>query len=342
MKQAMMPQLVPPPPPFELRSVPADHEQPTALSAEIPAVLPLVLPAEDPRERYGRLRDEARGRAEAGRFGDALDVAREALEVARELDDESIVARARCNVAAMALMTGEVDPHVSDLRSILMRHHDAMTSFMAAYNLSYAYELSKQHKKALFYGRIARDRARASGERAHLANSLNQIGNSLLAESYFSDASEHYEEALALMADEMSYLSVPALINQGYCQILLGQVREGFRLLFSCLRWVRPREMRSHQTWSHLFLCAGYVEIGRIERAWRHGRKALALAEETGESDAIKAALFMMGEVERNGGDLEAAYQCFAEVQRRFFPEYAQIPELMSVVGMAEVVNLRA
>jgi tetratricopeptide (TPR) repeat protein len=239
-------------------------------------------------------------------------------------------------------MTGEVDPHVPDLRAILMRHHDAMTSFMAAYNLGYAYELRKEHKKALFYGRIARDRAKASGNTAHLANSLNQIGNSLLAESYFADASQHYGQALALMGDEMSYLSVPALINEGYCRILRGRTREGFTLLFRCLRWLRPRQMRSHQTWTHLFLCAGYLEVGRVIRAWRHGRRALALAEQTGESDAIKASLFMMGEVERNGGDLEAAHDYFSQVQRRFFPEYSRIPELMSVVGMAEVVNLRA
>ncbi|MCG8456586.1 MAG: tetratricopeptide repeat protein [Holophagales bacterium] len=302
----------------------------------------LVLPAETAEERYERLRDESREHLEAGRFAEALAKVREAHEIACGLGDEMLVARARCNVAAVALMTGEPGDHICDLRTILMRNHDGMTSFIAAYNLGYAYEQRKEYKKALFYGRIARDRARATGNAFHLANSLNQIGNSLLAESYFEDARDHYEDAVGLLPEELSFASVTALVNLGYCKVVLGEVKDGFRVLFRCLRYLRPRGMRSQQSWARLFVCAAYLQIGRVERAWLHGRRALAIAEDTGEVDAVKASLFMMGEVERTGGDFQAAYEYFSEVHRRFYPELDQVPQLLSVVGVTKVVNLRA
>ncbi len=309
-------------------------EQALVMASEIP--IPTL------RERYESLRDKSRIEVEAGRFEEALVLVQDALGLAESLGDEELIAMARCNVAALALATGKPGDHIADLRSILMRNYDVMTSFMAAYNLCYAYELKKEFKKALFYGRIARDRARAADSPEHLATSYNQIGNSLLAGSYFSEAREHYEKGLALLPDQLSYVTVPTQFNLGYCMIMLGEVREGFSRLFRCLRWLRPRQMRSMQVWAHLFTCAGYLELGKVRRAWIHGRKALAFAYETGEQDAIKMSLFMMGEVERSGGDIDAAYGYFAKVQQRFFPDQEEVPALLSVVSMAKVVNLRA
>lgn len=294
------------------------------------------------RRQYESLRDQSRLEVAAGRFEAALDLLDNALAVARNMGDEDLVAMARCNKTALALATGRPGDHIADLRSILMRNYDVMTSFMAAYNLSYAYELKKEFKKALFYGRVARDRASAAESPEHLASSYSQIGNGLLGSSYFEEAKEHYEKALALLPDEQTYVTVPAHINLGYCLVMLGQVRPGFRLLFRSLRWLRPRGMRSMQVWAHLFTCAGYLELGRVRRAWVHGRKALAFAYQTGEQDAIKTTLFMMGEVERSGGDIEAAFGYFARIQKRFFPDQNDAPALLSVVSMAKVVNLRA
>ncbi len=309
-------------------------EQALVMASEVP--IPTL------RERYSTLRDKSRAEVEAGRFEEALVLVQEALGLAELLGDDELVAKARCNVAAVALTIGKPGDHIADLRSILMRNYDVMTSFMAAYNLCYAYELKKEFKKALFYGRIARDRAEAADSPEHLATSYNQIGNSLLADSYFQEAREHYEKGLALLPDQLSYVTVPTQFNLGYCMIMLGEVREGFSLLFRCLRWLRPRQMRSMQVWAHLFTCAGYLELGKVRRAWVHGRKALAFAYETGEQEAIKMSLFMMGEVERSGGDIDAAFGYFSKVQQRFFPDHEEAPALLSVVSMAKVVNLRA
>ena len=294
------------------------------------------------QQRYEALRDQSRLEVEAGRFEEARRLVEDALKVAEKIGDEKLVAMARCNRAALSLATGQGGEHIADLRSVLMRNYDVMTSFMAAYNLSYAYELQKEFKKSLFYGRIARDRATAAESPEHLATSYSQIGNALLGSSYFEEAKDHYAKGLELLPPVQSYVSVPSEINLGYCLVMTGEVREGFRLLFRSLRWLRPRQMRSLQVWAHLFTCAGYLELGRVRRAWVHGRKALAYAYETGEQEAIKISLFMMGEVERSGGDIEAAFGYFAKIQKKYFPTQEEIPALLSVVSMAKVVNLRA
>ena len=56
----------------------------------------------------------------------------------------------------------------------------------------------------------------------------------------------------------------------------------------------------------------------------------------------IKLALFLMGSVEKAGGDVQAAYNYFERLQREFYPEVPNLPEMMLVVDARKVVNLRA
>ncbi|MEM8929829.1 MAG: hypothetical protein AAGE94_01570 [Acidobacteriota bacterium] len=301
-----------------------------------------LLPIESASERYDRLRDEVRALAQSGDYELALPIAETAHELARTLGDERRLAMARLNLAVISLFTGRAGEHVSDLRRVLMRNYDAETSFIAAYNLCLAYELKKEYKKMLFYARIARDRAEASGNDAYLASSHNQMGNGFTAESFFGDAIDHYRRALGLSRADLDLVTVPVRFNLGYCEILVGDWRRGFGRLFACLRWLRRHPMAEYQAQTHLALSVGYLEIGRVEHAWRHGRRALAHAERSGKVDTIKAALFQMGEIERTGGDLEAAYDYFSQVQQRFYPDQPDAPALLAGVSMAKVVNLWA
>ncbi|MDA8016884.1 MAG: hypothetical protein MPN21_05485 [Thermoanaerobaculia bacterium] len=302
-----------------------------------------VLDAETTEERYYSLRDRSQVLVDQGRLDAALEVLREALQVAVELDDESLVAMAKCNVAALSISLGNTSEHIADLRAVLMKNFSAETSYRAAYNLSHAYELQKEFKKALFYAQIARERALAAEDHLYVAKSLNQIGNGLVGESYFLKAVRRYQEALRLMDRGLNNLTVPPRISCSYCLIVLGQVHEGMMQLFRSLRWMkRHRALPVYQAWAHLFLCCGYLELGRFRRAWLHGMKARSLADQTGDYGAIKSSLFMLGEVERSAGDSAASYQWFAEMQRRFFPDSPEMPELMSQIGMTRVVNLRA
>lgn len=323
----------------------APHPYPVSLESPYAE----ILPAESARERYERLRDEVRVLVQAGDFKPALPLAEEALEVAEALGEPRRVAMARCNLAAVSMILGRDGEHVADLRHILMRNYDAETSFMAAYYLCYAYEERKEFKKALFYGRIARDRAEAADHEGYLASSYNQMGNSLSADSFFDDAVENYRRALDLSGDELTYVTVPMQFNLAYCELVLGRRSDGLSRLFRCLRWLRTHPMHAYRASTHLYLAFAYLELGRIRRAWLHGRCALESAEASGRADATKAALFMMGEIERAGGDLEASYDYFSRVQERFYPDQPQAPALLAGTlatstgtTLATAVNLRA
>jgi tetratricopeptide (TPR) repeat protein len=172
---------------------------------------------------------------------------------------------------------------------------------------------------------------------------MNQLANALVGESHLSKAAQQYQEALVLMGSRFDGVSIPPKISCAYCLIVLGQVHAGMGQLFACLRHLKRSDaLPIMQAWAHLFLCCGYQELGRTRRAWLHGMRARELAEETGDYDAIKSALFMLGEVERCGGDSESAYAWFREMQQRFYPENPEMPVLMAHVGMTRVVNLRA
>lgn len=322
-----------------LRLLPA----PAAVAAEEIVVddSPKVLDREALWSRFGDLRAQSRISAEAGSLEQALVHAEEACAVADRLADQEAIALSTCNRAAIAIMLGRLD-HLADMRNVLMRNFNVTTSFIAAYNLSHAYELKKEFKKALFYARIARDRAEESGRDDYLVNSYNQIGNSLLGDSFFAEAAFEYQRALALMPVESSVSQAAPAANLGYCTVVLGRPRAAFSILFRSLRWLRRRRVRLYEAWFHISLCYCYLEVGRLCRAWRHGKRALEISERTGEFDAIKSALFLLAEVEKEAGDPAAAYEHLADIQKRFYPEGQSSTELISRVEMRSFVNLRA
>lgn len=296
------------------------------------------------RRRFDALRAACRAAVESGRLDAALEVADQALVCAERLDDERLIDLARCNRAAVAIVLGRFGDDFGDLRRILMRNHCAETSFAAAYHLSHAYELRKDFKKGLFYARVARDRAQAADDREILTKSYNQIGVCLLGDSYFEQAIAEFDRALELRDRDGTgddVVRVSLIANRAYCRLVLGHDRGAFGDLFRCLRWYRRHGAELYAVWPHLFLSYGYLEMGRLVRAWRHADRALTLAEESGDQPARRYALFLLAEVEKAGGDLEAAMDHFERMRQLFYPD-TTLPSAIASVGMAKVVNLRA
>ncbi len=291
------------------------------------------------RRSYEQLRSEGERAMDAGRLAEALELFELALERAREREDENLVDLAVCNRSAALIWLGRQQEVFSPLRQILVRNRDARTCALAAYNLSRAHEENKEHKKGLFYGRIARDRALAIDWL--LAESQNQIGNCLMHDSRFEQAAAEYRRALELLDDEPDGMRALVTVNLGYCLMMLGKIRAGVGLSFRSLRWFRRLGLRIYEIWPHLDLCYAYLEFGNYRRARQHGLQALAIAEETGETGRIKTALFLLGETERSAGNLDAAWDHFSRLQGSFYPESPQVTELMLAVGMRKVVNLR-
>lgn len=279
---------------------------------------------------------------EAGRLRDALTAYGEALAIAERHGEVELIDRAFCNLAAVAIALGEGEDPVSKLREILLRGGSRVSSFLAANTIARACELRRENTKGLFYARIAQDRAMALGRPEWLATACNQIANLLLADSHFEEATAAYRKALTFVPDAESLRQHVYLANLGYCELVLGHFNAGLSILYRCLRRARRRGWRQLEMISRTDLCYGHLELGRYETALHHGRRGLELAESIGESDWIKNALYLLGEVAVLNGNAGRAYAWFHELQRRFYPAQERLPEFLLSVDIRKLINLRA
>lgn len=297
-------------------------------------------------ERYEELNGAAQKAVDDGDLRQALALYEAAEGRAREAGDERLVDRARCNLFGVRLSLGDEDPATPEafaaFRQILLRNEDETNCFLAAYNLSRAYELKREYRKSLFYGRIARDRSTALDRADWLASSLNQIGNSLLAESFFLEACEEYERALELLPPARTVRRALILTNLGYAWVVRGEVYRGLRLIVRSRRDLTALDARQASLFAELDLCYAFTELGRYRHALRHGARALRLAEESGDEQARKNTLFLLGEAANLAGDSIGARGWFNELQTGFFPQAAYIPDFLLAVNVRQVVNLRA
>lgn len=295
--------------------------------------------------RFDALIDEGRAHVEAERPDEALRLFEEAEALAEELADRRAADRAYVNRCAVliAVERGLEPESFQRLREVLMAGDDAVTSWLAAYNVARAYEFAKEHRKGLFYARIALDRARLLEAPDWIASSRNQIGNFLLAESRFDSACEEYEEALALLDPDQGSVRQAAIFdNLGYAYVILGHLRQGLSLLYRSLRTLRAIRRRRETILPHLSLCFALMEMGRYHHALRHGARALALAEEAGEDDSIKHALFLLGEAAQQTGDPAKARDLFGRLQERYFPEASYLADVLLTADVRKLVNLKA
>lgn len=291
---------------------------------------------------FEELRSQGLRAIETGELEEAAEKFEAALGLAREHGDLKRIDLALCNWAAAVIELGRGDGEISRLREVLLRNSDPVNCRMAAYDIARYYELKKNYKKALFYARITRDRSEVLGRRDWLASSHNLIGNTLLAESFVEEACAEYEKALELIPAEPSPARGQILDNLGYCRTLQGRHDEGYRLLYESLSLLRRFGARRHEISARLDLCYAHLETRRYGHARRQGQAALSLAESLGDRDAVKNALYLLGEVANLSGDLEAARGYFARLHRDFFPDAGYLPEFLLAVDIRRLVNLHA
>lgn len=291
---------------------------------------------------FEQLRDLGWRAAEHGDLQQALRFCDDAVDLALESNDQNLLDLAFCNRSSVLITLGRYREVTTELRQILIRGADAKNCFLAAYNLSRAHEQDKSFQKGLFYGRIARQKAKALRRAEWLASSYNQIANCLLAESYFEAAATDYRRALSQLGEEPSVRRTLILANLGYCKMMLGSWRDGMALSFQALRQFRRFRAEGFEVWPRLDLCYAYLESGRLRRARTHGERALEIAERTGDPTTVKNALYLLGEVERSEGETENAYGYFSRLQRRYYPDSPQLADLMARVSMRQSLNLRA
>jgi len=294
-------------------------------------------------ERFEALLERGRTEYAAERLAEAIETFAKAERLAEKLGDRRAVDRAFVNqcTSILDLERNLALEHFQRLREILMAGNDLVNSWLAAYDLARAYECTKEHRKGLFYARIALDRSGILGLAAWRASSHNQIGNFLLAESHFQEALDEYAQALELLPPEPSRRRALILTNMGYARVVLG-LPDGLPLLYRSLRMLRSLGAYRDQIFPLLDLCFTLVEMGRHVYALRYGVRALALAEASGEQDSIKHALFLLGEAAQQAGDETAARERFEQLQKRYYPDASYLPEVLLTVDVRKLINLKA
>jgi tetratricopeptide (TPR) repeat protein len=291
---------------------------------------------------FEELRSRGEKAIQAGRLEEAESLLDQALAWARAQSEPRLIDLAVCNRSAVLIELGRGESELPRLREILLRNGDPTSCRVAAYNIARHYELTKNYKKALFYARITRDRSQALERRDWIASSHNLIGNTLLAESFVEAACAEYEKALELIPDEPSAARAQILDNLGYCRILQRRYDEGYRLLYESLSWLRRLSALRHEISARLDLCFAHLETGRYRNARHQGTAALRLAETLGERDAVKNALYLLGEAANLSGDVETARDHFLRLQEDFYPEAGYLPEFLLAVDIRKLVNLHA
>ncbi len=288
------------------------------------------------------LRHEARIARDAGQLEQAESLYRSAQDLAEESGDACAAERAFCGRASIAIELGRSEEFLSGLRQVLMRNRDNENCFLAAYNIARAYEMTKANQKALFYARIARDRAQTLDRLEWQASSHNLIGNLLLAESFFEEACGEYEQALGLVPQDSPVREALIKDNLGYSLVVQKRYAEGFRLLFESYRALRRAGARRYQILPRLSLCFAYLETGRLDRSFYHGRAVLAAAEALGDAESVKNVLYLLGEAANLQGDFDLARSYFHRLQQTYYPNADYLPDFLLAIDIRKLVNLKA
>jgi tetratricopeptide (TPR) repeat protein len=293
-------------------------------------------------QQFDALKNRWQRAIDAGQLEEAEELIEQACRWARAHGDDRRVDGAVCAHAAVAIQLGRGERELPRLREILLRSSDPANCRLAAYHISLHYELTKNFKKSLFYARIAFDRAVHLGRKDWLAASRNQLGNALLGESFVDQACREYRQALELISAEPSVWRAQILHNLGYCHILEGKYKEGYTRLYECLAILRRLKVERYQVSPRLDLCFAHLETGRYRHARRQATLALALAEKTGQVEATKNALYLLGEAVNLEGDTARARQHFTRLQRQFFPNADYLPGFLLAVDVRKMINLHA
>lgn len=296
-------------------------------------------PAESPCEQLRRQAWEA---VQAGHLRQGLTLLDEALGLARRDGSEEQIDRALLNRAAVVVELGEGAQVRQELRRILLKRASSGTAFLAAYNLARYYETLKDFDKALFYARIAHDHVHRSDDRDWLSSSHNQLGNLFIAVSDFEGAQRELEIALDLVPDRSNLRRALALDNLGYCHVVQGRHRRGFKAHFEALRIIRRMGAPAWEAVVEVSICFAYLEIGRYRRAIQHGNAALHLAEQTDNREAVRNALFALGEAFKQAGEPLVARRHFVRLQQEFYPGAEGTVDLLLLMNVLRMVNIKA
>jgi tetratricopeptide (TPR) repeat protein len=287
--------------------------------------------------RIETLRREGLEKVRTEEFDEAIALYDEALALAN--DDDEIHELVTINKANALIAAERTGPEVKALPMILMRRRNTQHTFLAAYALMYTHRLAGESKRAIFYGQIALEAAIQAEQSYWRLGALNELGIVYETDSQFPKAVECFEQALALLdtvdgIEEHSFSHVALLGNLGYNKILVGETKEGLRLLHSIVDRIRTPSAKSD---AYVELCFGYGNLEQFETARHYGELGLELACEPRQ---IRNAHYLLGEAAYKMGDVEAAEDHFEQLAR-LYQQFRHLKSLLFAIDLRSMLNLK-
>lgn len=290
----------------------------------------------DLNSRIEELRQLALEKVRLEEFDEALALYDEALGLT---GDEEVRELITINKGHALIAAERPGPEVKALPMILMRRRNPHHTFLAAYALMFTHRLTNEAKRAIFYGQIALEAAKQAEQTFWKLAALNELGIVYETDSQFTKAIETFEEALTCL-DQVSDLSdqtfsrVYIVGNLGYNKLLVGETREGLRLLHSVIDDIASDHLKSD---AYVDLCYGYLDLQEWETARRFGELSLGLASEPRQ---VRNAHYLLGEAAYKMGDVDAAEHHFDQLAR-FYPQFRHLKSLLFAIDFRSMLNLK-
>lgn len=236
-------------------------------------------------------------------------------------------------------------PEVQALPAIIMRRR-ALRG-LAAYHLATKFENEKDYARARFYLDIALEAADEAGDHRLRVVTTIDLGNLCVYDSRPEEAIEYYDRALALLEDgtvlaavaekEAQLWAAFATQNLGYCRVVGERPEEGLPLLHRAIEMLDGCDGHAYAAESHLDLCLGYLEVGKLEEARLHGEIGLRDATEDRQ---VRNGHYLLGEVAYTLGDTEGAEYHFDQLAR-YYPDFPQLRNLLFAIDLRKIVNFK-
>lgn len=297
-----------------------------------------------PRASAEAYRASALALLERGDFAASLAEYDRALGAARESDDPAFVDWIFACRAAAAAEAGEADDELVELKRILLRSGDPQTSFRAAYTGARIYELRRDFRKALFYGRLASQHAARTGDPFLVAAAESTQGTLLTVDSRFDEAAEAYRRALEVSAPPAKVSPLWRSLwkdNLGYCLLAQGAIAPGMELVHEAFAYLEGQGAKAHTVFPLLDLCFGYLKTDRFAEARYFGEEGLERAPLGGEPAVEKNFLYLLGEASHLAGDEQAAQGYFDRLASHY-PEFRNLRAYLDAFDFRNVINLRS
>ncbi|GAB1344362.1 helix-turn-helix transcriptional regulator [Gemmatimonas sp.] len=159
--------------------------------------------------------------------------------------------------------------------------------------LARVYRRLAEYHEAIAMSERAREIARAGGRPLGIAVAERRIGLSLQGLGRREDALAHFDVAVrTARAEGDDTLVVRALFAKGDCLQALGMVDEAKREVNEALATAERLDQLPLLARAHRMLLVLHLWTGPAHRAWTHARRAVELAERTGERNLAWSAHF--------------------------------------------------